>query len=62
MTTPRNSRKNSFELQISESAYRQAHDLCEVAERCRHWLKLSAEHKLSLNPSFSLINKEKQGW
>ncbi|XP_012360267.2 protocadherin gamma-B5 isoform X20 [Nomascus leucogenys] len=52
--------QNSFELQISESAQPGTRFILEVAEDADIGLNSLQKYKLSLNPSFSLIVKEKQ--
>ncbi|XP_030783638.1 protocadherin gamma-B5 isoform X1 [Rhinopithecus roxellana] len=52
--------QNSFELQISESAQPGTRFILEVAEDADTGLNSLQKYKLSLNPSFSLIIKEKQ--
>ncbi|KAK1343398.1 LOW QUALITY PROTEIN: hypothetical protein QTO34_016178 [Cnephaeus nilssonii] len=51
--------QNSFELQISESALPGTRFILEVAEDGDTGLNSLQNYKLSLSPSFSLINKEK---
>ncbi|XP_036097486.1 protocadherin gamma-B5 isoform X11 [Molossus molossus] len=51
---------NSFELQISESTLPGTRFILEVAEDGDTGLNSLQNYKLSLSPSFSLINKEKQ--
>ncbi|XP_059999797.1 protocadherin gamma-B5 isoform X15 [Lagenorhynchus albirostris] len=52
--------QNSFELQISESTLPGTRFILEVAEDADIGLNSLQTYKLSLSPSFSLINKEKQ--
>ncbi|XP_044803503.1 protocadherin gamma-B5 isoform X18 [Bubalus bubalis] len=52
--------QNSFELQISESTPPGTRFILEVAEDADIGLNSLQTYKLSLSPSFSLINKEKQ--
>ncbi|XP_062943944.1 protocadherin gamma-B5 isoform X8 [Cynocephalus volans] len=52
--------QNSFELQISESAQPGTRFILEVAEDADIGLNALQNYKLSLSPTFSLINKEKQ--
>nr|XP_044636738.1 protocadherin gamma-B5-like [Equus asinus] len=52
--------QNSFELQISESTLPGTRFILEVAEDADIGLNSLQNYKLSLSPSFSLINKEKQ--
>ncbi|XP_053768339.1 protocadherin gamma-B5 isoform X19 [Desmodus rotundus] len=52
--------QNSFELQISESTLPSTRFILEVAEDGDIGLNSLQNYKLSLSPSFSLINKEKQ--
>ncbi|XP_054573945.1 protocadherin gamma-B5 isoform X12 [Eptesicus fuscus] len=51
--------QNSFELQISESTLPGTRFILEVAEDGDTGLNSLQNYKLSLSPSFSLINKEK---
>ncbi|XP_032951867.1 protocadherin gamma-B5 isoform X17 [Rhinolophus ferrumequinum] len=52
--------QSSFELQISESTLPGMRFILEVAEDADIGLNSLQNYKLSLSPSFSLINKEKQ--
>ncbi|XP_037365006.1 protocadherin gamma-B5-like [Talpa occidentalis] len=52
--------QNSFELQISESTLPGTRFILEVAEDADIGLNSLQNYKLSLSPSFSLINKKKQ--